>query len=112
MIELQNLYRNLPDARGEEVFERLAGEEGVLIERIVSQGQITPEGEWYDQERDEWVMLLRGAARLSFENGDELELAPGDSVNIPAHTRHRVSWTDPDRATIWLAVHYPTRCPA
>ncbi|MBV1790589.1 cupin domain-containing protein [Marinobacterium sp. D7] len=107
MIKVCNLFNELPDASGAEVFEPLAGQEGVLIERIVSQGQRSPENGWYDQPNHEWVMLLEGAARLAFEDGSEVELAPGDALDIPAHTRHRVSWTVPDKPTVWLAVHYP-----
>jgi len=81
----------------------------VRIERIVSRGQESPDGFWYDQEWDEWVLLLAGAARLHFEGSvDELNLVPGDYVRIPAHCRHRVSWTDPEQDSIWLAVHYPS----
>lgn len=109
MIEVINLLRGLPDASGGEVFERLAGDGGVMIERIVSHGQCSPESGWYDQPNHEWVMLLEGAARLAFENGSEVELAPGDALDIPAHCRHRVSWTLPNKPTVWLAVHYPAR---
>ena len=79
------------------------------LQRIVSTGQTTPEGQWYDQDTDEWVLLLSGAARLRFDGEDELlPMQPGDYVNIPAHVRHRVEWTDPDRETVWLALHF---CP-
>jgi cupin 2 domain-containing protein len=76
------------------------------IERIVSTGQASPPGFWYDQPWDEWVALLAGAARLRFENepGDR-ELCPGDHVFIPAHARHRVEWTSAQPPTLWLAVH-------
>ena len=66
-----------------------------------------PPGEWCDQSTDEWVVLLAGAARLTFENpGQVYEMKPGDYVNIPAHRRHRVDWTDPNNSTVWLAIHY------
>jgi cupin 2 domain-containing protein len=77
----------------------------VLIERIVSHGHRSLEGFWYDQKRCEWVVLLKGAARLQFED-HTVEMRPGDALNIPAHVRHRVEWTSPDEPTIWLAVHY------
>lgn len=102
-----NLLAALPDARAAEVFETLAGSRGVTIERIVSQGQSSPPEGWYDQHRHEWVLVLQGAARLGFEDGREVALAAGDAIDIPAGTRHRVSWTAPDRPTVWLAVHYP-----
>ena len=76
------------------------------IERIVSQGHASPEDFWYDQDQDEWVLVLKGAARLRFEGEEPVEMEPGAHVNIPAHKRHRVEWTTPDEPTIWLAVHY------
>jgi cupin 2 domain-containing protein len=78
---------------------------GVRIERIVSTGHRSPDGFWYDQDQAEWVLVLKGAARLQFE-GRLLEMRPGDFVSIPAHQKHRVAWTTPDEPTIWLAVHY------
>lgn len=101
-----NLFQKLPDNTAHEIFETLATNEAVRIERIVSQGHTTPHGEWYDQEQSKWVILLQGEAVLAFENQDSIRLRPGDYVNLPAHQRHRVDWTDPHRLTIWLAVHY------
>lgn len=77
------------------------------IERIVSLGHASPPGFWFDQDQNEWVILLQGAARLRFE-GEEgaVELTPGSYIDIPAQKRHRVEWTDPERVTVWLAVHY------
>jgi cupin 2 domain-containing protein len=102
-----NVLCDLPDARAAEVSETLLAAPGVRIERIVSQGQASPPGFWYDQDEVEWVLLLAGAARLRFadEAKDRL-LRPGDHVAIAPHRRHRVEWTDPDRPTIWLAVFY------
>ncbi|MEM7445427.1 MAG: cupin domain-containing protein [Pseudomonadota bacterium] len=102
---ITNLLADLPDASAEEVFEPLLELRGVRLERITSQGQVTPEGDWYDQEQDEWVMVLEGAARLLVEGDGELDMGPGDSVFLPAHRRHRVTWTDPDQQTVWLALH-------
>ena len=76
------------------------------MERIVSLGHRSPEGFWYDQEANEWVLLIEGAARLRFEGEGPLEMTAGSFVNIPAHKRHRVEWTDPNQPTIWLTVHY------
>lgn len=101
--------KNLPDASQAEVIEPLSAFPGrnVTIERIVSEGQTTPAGEWYDQAWDEWVMVTKGAARIIFENPDaEEELAENDWILIPAHCRHRVSFTAP--GTVWLAVHGDT----
>jgi len=87
--------------------ETLAGSKTVRIERILSRGHRSPEGFWYNQEQNEWVLLLKGRTGLSFEGqSGAVELAPGDYLNIPAHARHRVAWTAEDEETIWLAVHY------
>ncbi len=78
---------------------------GARIERIVSWGQASPPGYWYDQAEGEWVVLLSGAARLRLQDPDEeIALAPGDWLWIAAHRRHRVEWTAPDVASVWLAV--------
>ena len=98
--------RDLPDASREEAFETLAAMSGrgTTIERIVSQGQASPPGFWYDQEWDEWVLLLRGGAELAFCDPPEtVALGPGDWLLIPAGCRHRVNATERD--TLWLAVH-------
>ena len=106
-IDRGNLFANLPQQPADEIFESLAGSPAVRIERIVSTGQATPAKQWYDQQRDEWVALIRGAAGLRFEDNPEMvELKPGDYLKIPAHCRHRVEWTDPEQVTIWIAVHY------
>jgi cupin 2 domain-containing protein len=100
-----NLFTDIPTKVPAELCTTLLTAPGVRIERIVSRGQASPEGFWYDQTQDEWVVVLKGAARLRFEDG-ELELTPGDFVNIPAGKRHRVEWTMPDEPTVWLAVFY------
>ena len=95
-----------PSPDGERV-DVLASGTGFRLERIVSLGQATEPGEWYDQDRSEWVMLVAGAARLRFEDQpSDLALAPGDAVLIDAHRRHRVTWTDPAHPTVWLALHF------
>jgi cupin 2 domain-containing protein len=77
------------------------------IERIVSHGHASEPAFWYDQEWDEWVLVLSGAARLSIEGEKELRwLGRGDFLHIPAHVRHRVEWTDPNQPTVWLAIHH------
>jgi cupin 2 domain-containing protein len=102
-----NLLANLPSALQEEMYETLVESRGVRIERIVSHGQTTPEGEWYDQEHAEWVMLVTGAASLQFEGVPvACRLEAGDYLMIPAHSRHRVAWTDPAVDTVWLAIHF------
>jgi cupin 2 domain-containing protein len=103
----RNLFADLPRHLPEELFTTLLSGAGVRIERIVSQGHSSPAGFWYDQDQNEWVLLLQGEAKLQFEgNEPPVKLKPGDFLNIPAHTKHRVEWTTPDEPTIWLAVHY------
>lgn len=89
-----------------EHFETLLERPGVRVERIISTGQATPEGEWYDQSWDEWVLLLSGEALLLLEGGAARRLLPGDALLLPAHCRHRVDWTSTDEPTIWLALHF------
>jgi cupin 2 domain-containing protein len=103
-----NLLTGVPARQADERIEPLACGAGVRIERIVSTGQASPPGFWYDQPGDEFVVLLAGAARLRFEDGElerDFELGPGDWVEIPVHVRHRVEWTQADPPTVWLAVH-------
>lgn len=104
-----NLLTALPPAGGEEVFEPLLQTDSACIERIVSHGQASPPGFWYDQPDDEWVMLVAGQAELLFEDGDggtRLAMQAGDWVTIPARHRHRVESTSVD--AVWLAVHVRT----
>lgn len=104
--DLPNFFRDLPDASQAEVVETLCEAAGGTVERIVTQGQPTPAGEWYEQPADEFVILLQGAARLRFEDEPaDRRLQPGDYVRIEAGRRHRVTWADPKQVTLWLAVH-------
>jgi cupin 2 domain-containing protein len=101
-----NLFAALPQRGSEESIDVLVERDGMRIERIVSTGQASPPGFWYDQPGDEFVVLLSGAALLLFEEGDRrVPMAPGDWVEIPAHVRHRVEQTDLERPTVWLAIH-------
>jgi len=100
-----NFFSAIPENLPEELTTVLQAGEGVRIERIVSYGHQSPEGFWYDQPDHEWVLVLKGAARIQFEDST-VEMKPGDYLNMPAHTKHRVAWTTPDEPTIWLAVHY------
>ena len=101
-----DLFANLPDAAPDEQFESLLKRPGVRILRIVSTGQATPDGEWYDQDGDEWVVVLRGRAGVIIDGEAEpRELGPGEYLFLPARCRHRVAWTSPEEATVWLAVH-------
>lgn len=104
-----NLYADIPWDLPKEHFDAILETKGLRLERIVSRGHATPPGEWYDQDRDEWVALLRGRAAILIEGDpNPIELGPGDHLLLRAHCRHRVAWTDPDQDTIWLAVHYPS----
>lgn len=102
-----NLLADLPNSLTEERFDTLLETPAFRLERILSLGHATPPGEWYDQDRDEWVMLLQGRARLAIEGREQAAvLNPGDCILLPAHCRHRVEWTDPDLMTVWLALHF------
>jgi len=106
-MHAQNLFAALASDLDAEVFETLAEANDVKIERIVTQGPETPDGEWYDQDRREWVCLLRGAAEIRFADPDEsVKLGPGDWLDIAPHRCHRVQWSDPNETTVWLAVHF------
>lgn len=107
MLEINNLFSQVPDPVPQEITEVLLQAPGFHLERIVSGGQATPAGQWYDQDTHEWVLLLTGSAGLRFQGVEEIKvMGPGDYLNIPAHCRHRVEWTDPHRQTVWLALHY------
>jgi cupin 2 domain-containing protein len=108
MIQAGNIFAGLPavPALGEE-FNEILARPGLRIERIVSTGQASPPGFWYDQPWDEWVLLLSGSAELRLENeAGPRSLGAGDYVFIPARERHRVDWTSCDEPTVWLAVHF------
>lgn len=102
-----NLLDDLPDAVPDEVVTAILARNGVRIERIVSHGQATPADAPYDQDADEWVLLLQGAAGLWMAGAGERTLRPGDHVLIPARCVHRVTWTAADEPTVWLAVFLP-----
>ena len=106
-LEPGNLFDEIPSQLPDEVISTLLEAAHVRIEKIVSHGHASPEGFWYDQDQHEWVVVLKGGARLHFEGEEQpVELKPGDFMNIPARQRHRVEWTAWDEPTIWLAVHY------
>ncbi len=106
-IQDGNLFTDLPGDAAAEQFDALLRTNSFTLERIVSNGQATPGGEWLDQEKDEWVILLSGGACLKFENEPEPRvLRPGDHVLIPARCRHRVEWTTAGTHTVWLALHF------
>jgi len=96
-----------PPASGTETFQDLLQSPHVRIERIISLGHTSPAEGWYDQAEHEWVLVLEGRGEITFDDGRTVALGKGDHIHIPAHCKHRVSWTDPTQATIWLAVFYP-----
>ncbi len=104
---INNLFEEIRGEVPAEIIEVLLKTPGFHLERIVSAGQATPPGQWYDQETHEWVALLSGSAGLWFEGEAEIRvLRPGDYLLIPAHCRHRVEWTDPEQQTVWLVLHF------
>ncbi len=104
-MPISNIFDALTEAE-EERFDALLSRPGLRIERIVSTGQSSPPGFWYDQPEDEWVLVLRGSAGLQLEGEAERTLRAGDFLLLPAHCRHRVSWTSDAEPTVWLAVHF------
>ena len=105
-MKSENIYGSIPDDLNVETLDEIISSPGIRIERIISKGHTSPEKGWYDQEENEWVMVLEGSGTLTFEDGSVAHLSKGEHINIPSHCRHRVSWTDPDQLTIWLAVFY------
>jgi cupin 2 domain-containing protein len=106
-MKTRNLFSETPSELRDEISETVLKTDCLTLERIISSGQATPPGQWYDQETHEWVILLKGRAGLLFEGEEEIRiLQPGDYVHIPAHRRHRVEWTEVGQTTVWLALHY------
>ncbi|MFQ5606064.1 MAG: cupin domain-containing protein [bacterium] len=106
-MQIKNLFSNIPETIPNEIFEDLLVNDNLKIERILSLGQATPQDTWFDQDRDEWVVLLQGRARLKFVGESiSVDMRPGDYLFIPAHKKHRVEWTDPQKVSIWLALHF------
>jgi cupin 2 domain-containing protein len=107
MVAPANIFANIPAALADEQFTALWSTDTIRVERIISHGQASPPGFWFDQKHAEWVLVLQGAALLVFEGDvDPVALKRGDYLYIPPHARHRVEWTDPDHVTVWLAIHH------
>lgn len=106
-MQTENLFTAIPEALHDELAQPLLTAERLRIERIVSTGQASPEGFWYDQDEHEWIAVLRGSAGLEIEGEAQVRhLSAGDYLLIPAHQRHRVAWTNADEQTVWLAVFF------
>jgi cupin 2 domain-containing protein len=103
---MMNLFEGIPESLSQEWTENLVQGGNVRIERVASRGHASPPNFWYDQSEHEWVVLLTGSAVVTFADGETVALGPGDWLEIPAHRKHRVERTDPDRRTVWLAVFY------
>ena len=103
---MKNLLKNIPTTLPEELFETLVQTENIHIERIISKGHTSPEEGWHDQDRNEFVLLLKGAARLEFEDGRVVSMGVGDWLEILAHQKHKVVWTEPEGKTVWIGVHF------
>ena len=105
--KMKNLFADIPENLKNELIEIILHTSSFRMERIVSQGHCSPGGFWYDQNENEWVILLKGSAGLRFDDQEELVvLHPGDYLHIDRYQRHRVEWTDPGQETVWLAVYY------
>jgi cupin 2 domain-containing protein len=101
-VKVKNIFHDLAELSDQEELSILFQKPCATIERIVSQSHSSPPGFWYDQDEDEWAIVLRGDATLEFERGDFVRMKEGDYVTIPRHVKHRVHQTGPE--TIWLAV--------
>ena len=106
MTAPMNLLSHIPTTLPEELTTVLQEDTLFRIERIISTGHRSPEGFWYDQAEHEWITVLKGAARVQFKDR-QVELGPGNWIQIPAHGKHRVEWTSPNEPTVWLAVFDP-----
>ena len=104
-MEKYNIFDKIIVDKEEEIFLEIFKNETIKIEKIVSNGQKSPENFWYEQEKSEFILLLEGFAILEFENR-EVELKKGDCINIKAKQKHRVKFTSLDEPTIWFAVFY------
>jgi cupin 2 domain-containing protein len=103
---MNNIFESIPEDLSAEIFESLVESDQIRIERIVSKGHTSPDSGWHDQDNNEWVMILKGEAILTFADESHVTLKEGDYINLPAHKKHKVTWTATDIATVWLAVHY------
>jgi len=102
----KNMYEDLPENLRDEIIQVIAENSNIKIEKIISHGQSSPQNFWYDQEQNEFVLLLKGSAELLFENDEQVKMNEGDYIIIPSHKKHRIEKTSETEKTIWLAIHY------
>lgn len=106
-MNIRNIFSSIQKQASDEILETILQTDQFKIERIISRGHATAKEEWYDQDKNEWVLVLKGNAGLLFEGNDKIVIMKtGDYISIPAHKKHRVEWTDPEEDTIWLTIHY------
>jgi cupin 2 domain-containing protein len=103
---IENIFEFPDQLPPEELLETLLNHDQITIERIISTGQVTPPGEWYDQEQNEWLIVLQGSGELSYEDNSRIKLTTGDYLLIPAHQKHRVEYTSTEPPCIWLTVFF------
>ncbi len=104
--KINNIFELPAQLPQQELFETLLNNDKISIERIVSTGQVTPPGEWYDQERNEWLIVLQGEGELSYEDDSRIKLTVGDYLSIEAHQKHRVEYTSTEPPCIWLTIFF------
>ncbi|MFS1444299.1 MULTISPECIES: cupin domain-containing protein [unclassified Vibrio] len=103
---MPNIYADIPSSLPNEMFNALISNENIRIERILSHGHSSPEEGWYNQDENEWVMVLEGQGVIEFEDGRVVTLSKGDYINIAGREKHKVIGTVENVVTIWLAVFY------
>ena len=104
-MKSSNIFNNILPYCDKEIFDTLLQNQNIKIERIISYGQTSPDSFWYDQEENEFVLLLEGEAKIEFKD-KTIALKRGDYLLIPKYTKHRVSYTLPNKPTIWLAIFF------
>lgn len=104
-MQIENLFENIKIDKKAEQFISLFENKNIKIEKIVSNGQISAKDFWYEQEENEFVLLLDGYAIIEFED-EQIELNKGDFINIKSYKKHRVKYTCEEKPTIWLAIYY------
>lgn len=102
---MKNIYNGFDDSVKKEAEEILFTADNARLVRIKSVGHTSPEGFWYEQEEDEWVMVAGGVGEIEWSGGEKVRLEAGDCLFIPAFKKHRVSYTSDDPPCIWLAVY-------